>query len=286
MTRKTSPSVLITGASTGIGLACAQRLCADGWRVYAGVRKEADAERLRRELPGDLRPVQLDVCKADEIAGVAARLADELGEAGLDGLVNNAGIALAAPLEFVRLEDLRRQLEINVVGLAAVTAAMLPLLRRSPRPRIVHMGSSSGRVAVPFLGPYAASKFAVEALGDSLRRELRPWGMAVSIVEPGAIATPIWEKSSNEADAVLEAMPPEALALYGGAVDTLRAAVEETTRRAIPPERVAAAVAHALTARRPRTRYPVGLDARVQSWLARWLPDRWLDALLARFMAL
>ncbi|MEK7693262.1 MAG: SDR family oxidoreductase, partial [Chloroflexota bacterium] len=185
-------SVVITGASTGIGEACALHLDALGWRVFAGVRKGADGEALQRKASARLIPVRIDVTDQASIASACDAVAQELGARGLDGLVNNAGIAVAAPLEFVPIDDLRRQLEINVIGQIAVTQAFLALIRTA-RGRIVNIGSVSGKLATPFTGPYSASKFAMEALTDALRIELRPWKIEVSIVEPGSIATPIWE---------------------------------------------------------------------------------------------
>jgi NAD(P)-dependent dehydrogenase (short-subunit alcohol dehydrogenase family) len=277
-------AVLVTGASTGIGAACARRLDALGWRVFAGVRREADAVALRAGASPRLVPVRLDVTDAAEIAAAAATIDGGVGEAGLAGVVNNAGVAVAGPLECVPVAALRQQLEINVVGLLAVTQACLPMLRRA-RGRVVLMGSIAGRSATPFLGPYSASKHALEALADALRVELAPWGIVVSLVEPGAIATPIWTKSADTADRTLGAIDRSALARYEGAMAAVRKAAEGSARRAIPADRVADVVVHALTARRPRTRYLVGLDARLQV-LLRLLPDRVRDQLVARFMGL
>jgi NAD(P)-dependent dehydrogenase (short-subunit alcohol dehydrogenase family) len=279
-------TVLVTGASTGIGEACARRLDAMGWRVFAGVRREADAEALRRGASPRLTPVRLDVTEEAQVRAAAEAVAAAAGgDAGLDGLVNNAGIVIAGPLECLPLSEVRAQLEVNVVGAVAVTQACLPLLRRA-RGRIVNIGSISGRSAAPFIGAYSASKFALEALTDSLRVELAPWGIEVAIVEPGAIATPIWVKSQALAERNLSTVDPGARALYEEAMAAMRRVVEEAARRAAPADRVADAVAHALTARRPRTRYLVGADARLQAALARLLPDRLRDRLTARFMGL
>ncbi|HEY7923524.1 MAG TPA: SDR family oxidoreductase, partial [Vicinamibacteria bacterium] len=175
-------TALVTGASSGIGAACAARLVRSGWRVLAGVRRKGDA-------PEGTEEVQLDVTDAAQIKAAAD------GVEELHALVNNAGIAIAMPLEFVPLDELRHQLEVNVVGQVAVTQAFLPVLRRA-RGRIVFVGSIAGRSALPFLGPYAASKHALEAIADSLRVELRPWGIHVAIVEPGSIRTPIWTRGA------------------------------------------------------------------------------------------
>ena len=226
-------SVLITGASTGIGEACALHLDQLGWRVFAGVRKDADGDALRAKASARLLPVRIDVVDAASIAAAREVVLRELGDRGLDGLVNNAGIAIAAPLEFVPIEDLRRQLEINVIGQIAVTQAFLAPIRKA-RGRVVNMGSIGGRLATPFLGPYNASKFALEALTDSLRAELRPWGIQVAVIEPGSIATPIWEKSTAEADRMEATLPPEGHALYGKAIKALRAFAEITARQGAP----------------------------------------------------
>lgn len=278
------PSVLITGASTGIGESCARRLDAAGYRVFAGVRRRADGDRLRSGTSDRLHPVQLDVTDTQQIQAALRAITDALGDGGLDAVVNNAGIAVGGPLEYITPDDLRRQLEVNVIGLHAVTVACLPLLRRA-RGRIVHIGSISGRIASPFTGPYAASKHAVEALADALRLELAPEGIHVAVIEPGQIRTPIWEKGMAEFATLQERMPMEGLARYGGRLKVLRWIVERAPRHAAPPEDVAAAVLHALEAAAPRTRYVVGRDARIRLWLARLLPTRVMDAIVRRTMA-
>jgi NAD(P)-dependent dehydrogenase (short-subunit alcohol dehydrogenase family) len=278
-------SVLITGASTGIGAACALALDRLGWRVFAGVRRAADGAALQRQASPLFTAVAIDVTDAASIAGAARTIAAVVGDAGLAGLVNNAGIAVPGPLEFLPIADLRRQLEVNVVGQVAVTQTMLPLLRAA-RGRIVNMGSIGGRMAAPFVGAYGASKFALEALTDVLRVEVRPWHIHVAIIEPGAIATPIWEKSTKEANRLQDGLPPEATQLYGKALEALRKAAAYSERTAIPPDAVVAAVVHALTAPKPRTRYVIGGRAKMQAAIARWLPDRTRDRLIARFLRL
>lgn len=272
------PAAVVTGASSGIGRAVARALDARGWRVFAGYRADADAARLRADASPRLHPVRVDVADEVSVRAMAEEVREALGADGLAGLVNNAGIAVAAPLEFLPLDALRRQLEVNVVGQVAATQALLPLLRRA-RGRIVTIGSVSGRFAAPFLGPYAASKHAMEALNDALRVELRPWGMQVSIVEPGAIDTPIWRRSLDAAREMIDAFPPEAAALYGGPMGSLQARVEALA--GVPVERVADAVLHALTARRARARYVVGRDAKARLLVGR-LPTRLRDWLVAR----
>jgi len=273
-------AVVITGASTGIGRACALHLDQLGFQVFAGVRRESDGKALAEQASRRLQAILLDVTSSQMIAGAVEYVSAQVGDRGLAGLVNNAGVAVAAPLEFIPLDELRRQLEVNVVGQIAVTQAFLPLIRQG-KGRIVNMSSISGLVATPFLGPYAASKFALEALSDALRRELSPWGIHVALVEPGRIKTPIWEKSLRAADRIAAQLPPEATRKYGSAMDENRRRAGNETRGA-PVEAVARAVAHALTAERPRIRYLVGVDARLGALLARWLPGRILDWLIVR----
>ena len=272
-------AVVITGASTGIGRACALDLDSRRFQVFAGVRRDEDAERLRAER-ASIEPLQIDVTDAASIAAARDHVTEAVGARGLAGLVNNAGIAVPGPLEHLPIDELRRQLEVNLVGQVAVTQAFMPLLRTA-RGRIVNIGSIGGRVALPLLGPYAASKHAMEGITDSLRRELRPWGIEVSIVRPGPIATEIWERGNANADELLERMP-DAAAHYGPAIERARAFAAQRTRQAVPPSAVAEVVAHALTADKPRTRYLVGPQARLLAGLRAVLPDRWVDAVLER----
>ena len=274
-------TVVVTGASTGIGEACALRLDAQGWRVFAGVRREQDGQALQRKASERMAPILLDVGDAASIAAAAENVAAAVRAAGLTGLVNNAGIAVAAPLEFLPIPELRRQLEVNVIGQVAVTQAFLPLIRQG-RGRIVNIGSISGRIAAPFVGAYSASKFAMEALTDTLRVELRPWGLHVALVEPGGIATPIWERSIAAADETLKLLPPQAMEYYGAAIPAVRAAAARTAKTGTPPVEVAKAVEHALSAARPKTRYLVGRGVRFRAAVIARLPDRLRDALIAR----
>jgi NAD(P)-dependent dehydrogenase (short-subunit alcohol dehydrogenase family) len=266
-----SRSALVTGASSGIGLATSLRLARAGWRVSGGVRTDADAASLREH---GVEPVWLDVTDAAQIAAAAEAVGTEL-----HGLVDNAGIAIAAPLELVPLDELRHQLEVNVVGQVAVLQAVLPALRRG-RGRVVLMGSIGGRSALPFLGPYAASKHALEAIADSLRIELRPLGVSVSIVEPGSIATPIWQKGAHRASELSESFDSERAAHYASAVARFRK-VALARGPGADPDAVAKAVEHALTADRPKARYLVGRDAHLRAWIER-LPTRLRDRVLAR----
>jgi NAD(P)-dependent dehydrogenase (short-subunit alcohol dehydrogenase family) len=278
-------AVLITGASTGIGEACALHLDQLGYRVFAGIRKAADGESLRRRASAQLVPLRLDISDATEVEQAARKVSDALGGRGLAGLVNNAGIAVAGMLEFLPLDALRRQLEINVIGQIAVTQAFLPSLRTA-KGRIVNIGSVSGLISSPFTGAYSASKFALEALTDSLRMELRPWKIHVSLVEPGFIQTPIIGKSLAAAEELRAQLPAEAVQLYGINMRAVAEATEREAAKGASTAVVAKAVAHALTARRPRTRYVVGAHSAFQIGLARALPDRWRDALMARKLGL
>ena len=278
-------AVVITGASTGIGAACALHLDALGFQVFAGVRKPDDGDVLQRRGSTRLTPLLLDVADGESIRNARAFVEARLMGAGLFGLVNNAGIAVAGPLEAVPISDLRRQLEVNVIGQVAVTQAFLPLIRTA-RGRIVNMGSIAGRATMPMMGPYSASKYALEAITDALRLELQPWGIHVSIIEPGAVATPIWEKSNRDAALLEAASPREMNQLYAGAITAVKKAVAEAAQRAIPPDAVVKAVEHALLAVRPKTRYLVGRDAKIRALMVKLLPDRLADRLLTSILQL
>ena len=278
-------TVVITGASTGIGEACALRMYRLGWRVFAGVRKEADGQALREKASEKLTPIILDVTEQPTIDASAATVTAAVGESGLAGLINNAGVGVGGPLEFISVDELRRQLEVNVIGQIAVTQAFMPLIRKATG-RIVNMGSIGGRMATPFLGPYNASKFAMEALTDSLRQELYPWGIHVSIIEPGSIATPIWGKSKAAIEELKETLPEEAMMLYGETVEAVEKALVEFEAAGIPADEVAKFAEHALTARTPKTRYVVGRDAQIQRLLVKWAPDRVRDGLVRRQLGL
>jgi NAD(P)-dependent dehydrogenase (short-subunit alcohol dehydrogenase family) len=275
-------SVLVTGASTGIGRATALRLDAAGWRVFAGVRKEADAEALRQAGSASLVPLILDVTDAEQIAAAATRIEVDAG-GRLDGLVNNAGIAIPGPLETLPLDDFRRQIEVGLTAQVAVTRAMVPLIRQA-RGRIVFITSIGGRIAFPLNGAYHAAKFGLEAVGDVFRQELRPWGIGVSIVEPGSIDTPIWERGERNAEEIEARAHPDQDALYGQAIESFRKVVRDLAERGIPPEKVAKAIEHALSASRPRSRYLVGLDAKLQARIKPLIPTPVFDRIVARMM--
>jgi NAD(P)-dependent dehydrogenase (short-subunit alcohol dehydrogenase family) len=287
------PLALITGASTGIGRATALRLAANGWTVLAGVRDPAAGERLLADAgspaqagsPGRLVPLALEVTDAAHVAAAAAQVDEQAARAGassrggLDALVNNAGMGIGGPLELVSQDDLRRQFDVNVLAQVAVTQAMLPALRRAGG-RIVFVSSIGGRVAMAFTAPYAASKHAIEAFGDALRVELRSSGVQVALVEPGSVATPIWDKSRAEAERVV--IPPELLEAYGHVPAAMDKVIQDTARRGIPPEQVAATIERALTSPRMKARYVVGRDARAMLLVRRLLPDLVFDRVARR----
>ncbi|MEO3778001.1 SDR family NAD(P)-dependent oxidoreductase [Micromonospora sp. B11E3] len=272
----------MTGSSSGLGRACALDLAQQGFRVLAGVRSGADGEALRQAAPGGaVHPLILDVTDDETVATAAAQAADLVGPTGLWGLVNNAGVVVSAPLECVPLDELRRQLDINVVGQVRVIQAFLPLLRRA-RGRIVNVTSGLGSLALPYMGPYAASQFAKEAVSDALRRELRPFGVSVSIVQPGAIWTPIWDKTREGALGNLDRADRGVADLYRttfvnflGGNEALARASRTTTGD------FAAAVREALTAARPKTRYPIGADVKKARLMLRLLPTSAFDKQLA-----
>lgn len=268
-------SVLVTGASAGIGEACALRLDRLGHRVYAGVRSREHAHGLRQRRSDRMVPVFLDVTDQAQIDAVAGQIAG--GGGSLDGVVSNAGIGRGGPLE-----TWREQLEVNVLGQVAVTEAMLSFIRAA-HGRVVFIGSISGEVATQLTGPYRASRFAIEAIGESLRSELRPWGISVSVVEPAAVKTPIWDKTRQEADRLERALPEEARTRYARHIAAIRKGIQIQQQHAASPDTVAAVVEHALFSRRPKTRYLAGADARVQALLVRWLPDRPREAIIRRF---
>jgi NAD(P)-dependent dehydrogenase (short-subunit alcohol dehydrogenase family) len=267
---------VVTGTSTGIGRACAIDLAGRGFHVLAGVRTEADGEAVRALHPDRIEPVLLDVTDA----GAIAALPDRVGGA-LAGLVNNAGYSTGGPVEYLPLAEIRRQLDVMLVAPFALIRVLLPALRAG-RGRVVNMGSIGGRLGLPFISPYNAAKAGLAGMSDSLRQELAPVGVHVALVEPGSIRTEIWDKGIAATGEVLDGLPEEGRRLYGDRLVRTRRAAERTARMGIPPAKVAAAVAHALTAEKPKTRYLIGIDARIQAALRAALPDRALDAAMAR----
>jgi len=269
VTEQSMRAVLVTGASTGIGAATVAELVSRGFRVWAGVRGEDAAARLADEHGDSVRVLRLDVTDAAAVAAAG----EQVTAAGpLHGLVNNAGVALPGPLEFLPVAAVREQLEVNLLGQLAVTQAMLPALRAAAG-RIVMVGSIGGRIAAPMLGAYHASKFGLVGLTDTLRAELAPWHIRVILIEPGAIATPIWSRGAANADQLEGQLPAKARDLYAGQIAQARKNATRSARNGLPPAAVAAVVARALTTPRPRPRYLVGRDAQVASVIAR-LPYR------------
>ncbi|HEX4902826.1 MAG TPA: SDR family oxidoreductase [Acidimicrobiales bacterium] len=273
-------NVFVTGSSSGIGEAAALHLDRLGHRVFAGVRRDEDADALRAKADGSLTPVRCDVSDAGSVTSALAQIADAVGDAGLDGLVNNAGVARAGPLEHLTIDEWRDQFEINVFGQVAVTKAALPLIR-SATGRICFVGSVSGRLGNALMGPYSGSKFAIEGIAQALRAELRPWGIAVSVVEPGPVKTPIWSKAESYADEVESRLGPEATEQYRDQIDTARKGVSVNQRIGVSTDKTTAAIEHALLAPRPKHRYLVGVPAKAIGTATRLLPDRVLDLLTA-----
>jgi NAD(P)-dependent dehydrogenase (short-subunit alcohol dehydrogenase family) len=278
-------SALVTGASSGIGRECALLLESLGFQVFAGVRRAEDADSLRKAGAGTVVPVMIDVSIPTSIRDAVLAVSAALDADSSFGLVNNAGMTVAGPLEVLPVDSLRQQLEVNVIGQVAVTQAFLPLLR-SHNGRIVIMGSVLGRVSAPYVGPYAAAKFALEAIADSLSLELRAWGIRVVLLEPGNIATPIWEKSKNKVLQVLDSLDPERRALYAGARADIERLAAAFARGGIPSAAVAKTVVKALTSRVPRTRYRVGLDSKFLSTFAPITPDRLRHWITRRVLSL
>ncbi len=273
--------VLVTGASTGIGEDACRALAERGFSVFAGVRKEADADAARAH---GYTPLILDVVKKDQVAAAAETIRGHLSDAGtLYGLINNAGVAGGGPLEFLPVDDIRWLFEVNVFGLLEVTQAMMPLLRES-KGRIVNIGSMAGKVTTPLLTPYSASKHAVEAISDGLRRELYGSGMHVSLVEPGAIKTPIWDKGEDTVKSVLDNLPPRARELYDRRIEAQAKVIRHQAKVGADVREVSKVIVHAMTAATPKTRYLVGKDARMGARAAKWLPDRMFDAGMRRVM--
>jgi NAD(P)-dependent dehydrogenase (short-subunit alcohol dehydrogenase family) len=268
------PSVLVTGAARGIGRATALRLAASGWDVIAGVRQVADADELVRSQPGRISAVELDITAEDQVAALESAL-----PAQLDAVVNNAGIVVGGPIEGVPLGEFRRQLEVNVIGQAAVTQAVLPRLRAS-RGRIVFVSSVSGRVSTPMTGAYSASKFALEAMADAMRMELAPWRIRVVLVEPAQTDTDMWRGADDDAEEMIELLTPRNRELYAKHIAGFRKSIPRSQKMAAPVDGVAATIEKALTVSRPRARYVVGRPAQIQALMAKLTPTAMLDVAL------
>ena len=271
-------SVLVTGASSGIGKAAARFLHHKGFTVFAGVRRKKDADLLKDPSKGRIIPVILDVTQSQTISQAVSMVEAHTGDAGLHGLVNNAGVPFGGPSEYLDLDQVRHVLEVNLIGAMAVTQGFLPLLRQA-RGRVVNISSISGRIGLPFVAPYAASKFGLEAFSDALRVELKPWKMPVSVIEPGDIETPIWEKTVTTISGAIKALPKSAHDMYGPVFEK----IDATTVHGISPYHVAKKIFHALSAKRPRPRYVVGLDAKILVMISR-LPTPVRDWIITLFL--
>lgn len=278
-------AVLVTGASSGMGKACALRLSQAGFTVFAGVRKERDAQMLRQEGSSRLIPVMLDVTNDQAIAQACQVIRASVGAAGLVGLVNNAGVGVTAPIELVPLEELRRQFDINVIGQVAVIQTFLPLIRAA-RGRIINVGSVGGQTTIPFGGPLCASKYAIESINDAMRMELRPWGIQVVLVAPGSIRTPAVDKLVEDSEAMLKTFPADGAKRYARAYRAFVQTFVKHEEAGVPPEVMANVVLKALTADRPKTRYPVGPLSRRLPLLAHILPARTFDLFKVRLFGL
>jgi NAD(P)-dependent dehydrogenase (short-subunit alcohol dehydrogenase family) len=264
----------VTGAGRGIGRATATRLAGHGWQVFAGVRRTEDGERLTQDGPGLISPVLLDITDEEHVRALPERL-----PSSLDAVINNAGIVVGGPVEALALDELRRQLEVNVVGQVAVTQAVLPRLR-SARGRVIFVSSLSGRVSTPLTGAYNASKFALEAVADALRMEVAPWGIRVVLIEPAQTDTDMWRLAEDELNDTVAGLAPEHRALYAKHIEGFRRSIPRSQRMARPVEDVAATIERALTADRPRPRYVVGASARASAALVRFTPTPVLDVML------
>jgi NAD(P)-dependent dehydrogenase (short-subunit alcohol dehydrogenase family) len=272
-------SVVITGSSTGIGRACALTLDRNGFRVFAGVRKKADGDALREVASKSLAPVHIDVTDSASIEAMAKLVAADVGEAGLAGLVNNAGTTLPYPVEFLALDDFRRQLEVNLVGPLAVTQALLPLLRMG-QGRVVNVTSAAGKAGVPLMAPYVAAKHGLEGLSDVLRLELRPLGVQVAVIEPGFVSTAMRGKLQRDAEVTIGALPDDGRRRYGPQLTAIAESISKHAAHGSDPDVIAADVFHALTSSKPRTRYPSGAGAKRMLLMRRLLPDRRFDRVM------
>lgn len=275
----TTRSVLVTGASRGIGQAIAVRLARSGWQVYGGVRNDIAAKELAEE-SDRITPIELDVTVPEHLEALDGVLPERL-----DALVNNAGIAVAGPVETLSRADMHHQFDVNLIGPLAVTSAVLPRIRKA-QGRVVFVSSINGRVSFPFTAMYNASKFATEAVADCLRVELRPFGVQVVLVEPGVIDTDPWRQMDDLIDALEAGLDPELRALYAPHFAGERGLIEKIRKGAKPADQVARAVERALTRRRPTPRMLVGRDARMALWMKTALPARGLDAIWARSVGL
>src|SRR5215470_6956251 len=278
-------AVVITGASSGIGRSCVERMQRAGWQVFATLRKAADRDRLRTANWDGVVPVLMDVSDPTSIASAAAEIETQLNEQGLDGLVNVAGIGMVRPLEYAKMEDVREIFEINFFGQLAVTQSVSRLLRQN-RGRIVNITTIGVNLALPFGGLLNSSKSAFAMISDTLRLEMHPFGVRVCAVEPGAISTPAVDKTLGDLEQVIAGLPPEAQEQYGTIIRKMGKRAYAMEKNGSSPEVVADAVHHALTSERPRIRYRVGKHARLLATLPKVLPESVMDAIRIRMFGL
>ncbi|MBE7680248.1 SDR family NAD(P)-dependent oxidoreductase [Paenibacillus sp. P13VS] len=282
MPYKTQDMVVVTGTSSGIGRATAEQLAAEGFHVLAGVRRQEDADKIKQN---NIEPVILDITAIDTLRALAERVEqDPLGRP-LRAVVNNAGIAVNAPLEMVPLDEFRRQIEVSVIGQVAVIQALTPALLKSGG-RVVNIGSVGGKISMPGFGIYSAAKYAMEAINDSLRREMSSFGLKVIMITPGGVSTSLSEKGVTTADRLSKLMTPDQHRRHDRLFDAVKAQAELWATSGIPPKKVAEVVSRAIHASNPRTRYTAGRDSALLTRLVRILPDKLLDRMLRSQMKL
>ncbi|MCB0211463.1 MAG: SDR family oxidoreductase [Anaerolineae bacterium] len=285
MSNKHRNAVVVTGASSGIGRACALELDKAGYEVFATVRKEEDAEALRQAASEYLTPIFMDVTNETSIAVAVNIVTEAVGETGLVGLVNNAGVGVPGPIEYITADGLRRQFEINVFGQVRVTQAFLPLIRQA-QGRIINIGSVGGKITMPFGGALCASKHAMEAITDALRLELYPWGVHVVLVAPASIATPAVDRLLHDSEDTIRQLPPTGRQRYEQSFRNFVKTAVAREKKGSPPEVVAQTVLKALTVETPKTRYSVGAHAGVLTVMPQILPTRWLDKIRFKLFGL
>lgn len=278
-------AVVVTGASTGIGRETALYLDEQGYRVFPGVRKQKDADNLAKAGSDRLTPITIDVTEAASIEAAREQVEEAVGTSGIVGLVNNAGVANAGPVEHLPVADFQKVIDVNLTGQYAVTQQFLPLVRRGEG-TILFITSIGGRVASPFFSAYNASKFGLEGLADALRREIKPWKMNVVVIEPGSIATEIWERGTAEFDRAEAELGPEAKRLYGKQLKAMRDVMADTAERGIEPVEVAKVIEKAIRSDSPNSRYLIGNDAKLMYRMQRLVGDKNFDKLMRRSMKL
>lgn len=282
MSPKTQELVVVTGTSSGIGRATAERLAAEGFHVLAGVRRQEDADKINRK---NIEAVIVDITNVDTLKALAKRVEHDTLGRSLRAVVNNAGIAINAPLEMIPLDELRRQIEVSVIGQVAVIQALTPALLNSSG-RVVNIGSLGGKVSMPGFGVYSAAKFAMEAINDGLRREMASFGIKVIMITPGGVSTGMSEQGITTAERLAKLMTPDQHRRHDRLFSAVKAQAESWATNGIRPEKVAEVISRAIHDRKPRTRYTVGSDSALMTRLARFLPDRLLDRMLRSQMKL